>query len=78
MTGQVNFISGSHINLHKLYDKLPVWRAVFLMLNKNKTFSNEFTYRCGFDLELEAPMHKAIEDIKNKLHEHHRFIKSEY
>jgi len=70
--GQVNFISGSHININELYTKLDDWKQVFYYFNSKFTFSNEFTYRCGFDHQIQS--HKpsidahalmAIEKAKN-------------
>jgi hypothetical protein len=67
--GQVNFISGSHIKINKLYNKLETWREVYQHFNAKGIFSNEFTYRCGFDpalLETNVKIKAIVAEQKAK------------
>ncbi|OGU50581.1 MAG: hypothetical protein A2080_13975 [Ignavibacteria bacterium GWC2_36_12] len=48
--GQVNYLTGSNDLIKKMYPDYDKWLKVYKELNKNETFNNQFTDRCGFSV----------------------------
>ena len=42
-----NFLN--HTRVHQLYPQLDKWKQVYLLFNRDGTFDNEFTRKCGFE-----------------------------
>ncbi len=46
--GQIHFFTGNNGFIGKMYPELEKWLKVYRLLNKEGTFQNSFTDRCGF------------------------------
>jgi FAD/FMN-containing dehydrogenase len=48
--GQVNYLTGSHDLVRRMYPNYEKWLNVYRQINAKGTFNNQFTDRCGFSV----------------------------